>query len=148
MSWKWIPTKPLALNTALPGTVATDFETFRALRIPESERPAFLFSFPQLARQTPNLHFYRLIQLFNTPLLCLDSKDMGHHDFAYWKGVRPKVQMRNNYLYFWFFSDQNDDDLIVVEYGFDGGLTLRSEKKPAAKLQAFYQEICQRVELF
>lgn len=145
MRWKWIPEKPLPLTEALPITVFTDQVMFRSSQYAEGEKTAFQFSFPQLYRQTPDLHFYRLIQVLNTPLLCLDSRDMGRSEFAYWGGVRPKMVMRTSHLYFWFFRDQNDQDLIVGEFGFDGSFSLRTEKKPADQLQAFYSSICNHV---
>lgn len=145
MQWEWIPEPPLPLNQALPATVFTDQVLFRSNRCTELERIAFQFSFPQLFRQTPDPHFYRLIQVLNTPLLCLNSRDMGRSDFAYWQGVMPKVLMRESHLYVWFFRDQNDQDLIVAEYGFDGSFSLRTDKKPADQLQAFYLKICKHV---
>jgi hypothetical protein len=143
-----MPEKPLPLDQPLPDTCITDDALFRgsdAAMSGDSGLAAFRFSFPHLARQTPDLQFYRLIQVLNTPLLCLDSRDLGRADFAYWRGTRPAVQMRANYLYMWFFRDQNDQDLITAEYGFDGSFTLRSERKTTPELRGFYEELCREV---
>lgn len=146
--WQWIPEKPLPLDQPLPEIHICDGQLFRNQHPgpdEEAQLAAFRFSFPQLARQTPDLQFYRLIQVLNTPLLCLDSRDLGRADFAYWRGTRPAVHMRGHYLYLWFFRDQTDQDLIVAEYGFDGSLTLRSGKKAPAVLRRFYEELCSEV---
>jgi hypothetical protein len=142
LRWKWIPEQPVPINEALPKTRYRQDELFFAATPAREEEVAYRFSFPQLSRQTPDLRFYRLLQILNSPLSCLDSRDMGRSDFAYWEGVRPVVEMRNGHLYFWFFRDQNDNDLIVVEYGFDGSLTLRSERKESEQLATLYKEIC------
>lgn len=142
LRWRWIPEQPVPLNEALPKTFYRQDNLFFAAAPAKEEEVAYRFSFPQLSRQTPDLRFYRLVQILNSPLSCLDSRDMGRSDFAYWEGVRPAVDMRNGHLYFWFFRDQNDNDLIVAEYGFDGSLTLRSERKSTAQLASFYEEIC------
>lgn len=143
--WKWIPEKPLPLDQSLPDTLVSDAQALRRETADEKELAAFRFSFPHLAAQTPDLSFYRLIQVLNTPLLCLDSTDLGRSDFAYWRGKRPDVQMRGHYVYLWFFRDQNDRDLITAEYGFDGSFTLRSEQKSTAVLRRFYEELCREV---
>lgn len=142
LRWKWIPEQPVPITEALPKTFYRQDKIFFAATPPKEEDVPYRFSFPQLSRQTPDLRFYRLVQILNSPLSCLDSRDMGRSDFAYWEGVRPVVDMRNGHLYFWFFRDQNDNDLIVAEYGFDGSLTLRSERKTSKQLAAFYEEIC------
>ena len=142
LRWKWIPVQPVPISEPLPKTLYRQDNLFLGITPPESEHVPYRFSFPQLSRQTPDLRFYRLVQILNTPLSCLDSRDMGRSDFAYWEGVRPNVGMRHGHVYFWFFRDQNDDDLIVAEYGFDGSLTLRSENKTATQLRHFYEDIC------
>jgi len=142
LRWLWIPEKPLPLNQALPKTWMRNDNLFSTSDMSKDEEAAYRFSFPQLSKQTPDLRFYRLLQILNVPLCTLDSRDMGRSDFAYWEGVRPKVDMRHTHLYFWFFRDQNDFDLIVAEYGFDGSFTLRSEKKSKDHLATFFEEIC------
>jgi hypothetical protein len=142
LRWKWTPIQPVPIHIALPKSLYRDDSLFFAATPPQSEEVTYRFSFPQLARQTSDLRFYRLLQILNTPLSCLDSRDMGRSDFAYWEGVRPQVDMRHGHIYFWFFRDLNDDDLIVAEYGFDGSFTLRSEKKTSTQLASFYSEVC------
>ena len=145
LRWKWIPEQPVPINEVLPESCYRQDDLFFAATPANDEEVAYRFSFPQLSRQTPDLRFYRLVQILNSPISCLDSRDMGRSDFAYWGGIRPKVDMRNGHIYFWFFRDQNDQDLIVVEYGFDGSLTLRSERKSSAQLAGFYAEICESI---
>lgn len=142
LRWKWIPEQPVPINEELPTTFYRQDKLFFAATPASVDEVAYRFSFPQLSRQTPDLRFYRLLQILNSPLSCLDSRDLGRSDFAYWGGVRPAVDMRNGQLYFWFFRDQNDQDLIVIEYGFDGSLTLRSERKNEEQLAVFYKRIC------
>ncbi len=145
VEWQWLPEPPPGLERPLPTTSFRDDPAFRGVAVAESERAAFRFSFTQLALGTPDLHFYRLIQLFNTPLLSLTTRDAGRSQFAFWRGAAPTFRDEFRSAHFWFFRDQTDRDLVVAEYAFDGGLVLYSEKKPAAELARRHAQIISRL---
>jgi len=142
MTWQWLPVPPWPLTRPLPARSHRDDLAFLAGTLAdEAAMAAFRFSFPQLARQTPDLRFYRLIQLFNTPLRSLTTRDAGRSGYAYWQGRIPSFRDEFRWAHFWFFEDANDRDTVVVEYGFEGGLTLWSEGKNDADLAARYARI-------
>jgi hypothetical protein len=145
MRWRWLPIPPLPLAQALPPRSVRKDDVFRVAPRPEAERAAFNFSFPTLSRQTKDLHFYRLIQIFNTPLRSLSSRDAGRSQFGYWQGRMPSFASESWWAHLWFYGDKQDGDLIVVEYGFEGGLTLWSRTKTEDDLWERYREICAAV---
>lgn len=146
IQWRWTPVPPLPLTEALPPVAHRDDALFLATEPPVAEMASFRFSFPQLAKQNPDLRFYRLIQIFNTPLLSLSTRDAGRNAFAYWRGV-PPMAFRDEFkwAHLWFFKDGDDGDDLVVEYGFEGGLTLHSRLRTRQELVTRYAEICRRV---
>ncbi len=147
VGWRWIPVPPLPLDARLPPTRHRNDGAFRGIAVQEAERPAFRFSFPQLAQETPDLHFYKLIQIFNTPLFSMTSRDAGRSSFAYWGGSSPCFIGDQRFAHFWFFEDQLDKDRLALEFGFDGGFSLYSAKKSASELALRHAEIVRRLSL-
>lgn len=145
VAWRWLPVPPLPPSERLPTRQFRDDAAFRAVAHPEALRPAFRFSFPQLAQETPDLHFYGLIQLFNTPLFSMTSREAGRSSFAYWGGTSPCFIGEQRFAHFWFFEDQLDRDFLALEFGFDGGFVLHSRKKEAEELAARHAEIVRRL---
>jgi hypothetical protein len=145
MQWQWLPRAPLPLDSALPATAVCDDAAFRAASQDPRLEPVYRFSFAPLAAQTPDLHFYRLVQHFNTPLLTMSRKDAGRSRYAYWQGETPAERIKGGFAYFWFFDDRSDGDLIVLEYDFDGRFTLRSARKTAAALRGYYDAVCRKL---
>lgn len=145
VGWRWIPVPPLPIGDRLPPESYRDDAAFRAVEHPEALRPAFRFSFPQLAQETPDLHFYGLIQLFNTPLFSMTSREAGRSSFAYWGGAAPCFIGEQRFAHFWFFEDQIDRDFLALEFGFDGGFVLRSRLKDARELAVRHAEIVRRM---
>ena len=143
VQWQWRPKPPTPWSEALPKVEYRHDDLFLATTVHESEMATFNFSFPQLAKQTPDLRFYRLIQIFNTPLLSLSTREAGQSGFAYWRGASPKFRDDFRWAHFWFFNDASDGDTLVVEYGFDGGLILHSEIKSPDELANRYGLIIQ-----
>lgn len=145
VGWRWLPVPALPVDQRLPLTNFRDDAAFRSVDHPESLRPAFRFSFPQLAQATPDLHFYGLIQIFNTPLFSMTSREAGRSSFAYWGGTSPCFIGEQRFAHFWFFEDQVDPDLVALEFGFDGGFVLHSRNKSATELAARHAEIVKRL---
>lgn len=133
--WQWLPTQPPSLTTPLPPAKFRDDAAFRGQVIDPSEMTTYQFSFPQLSSQTADLHFYRLIRVFNTPLLSITPRDSGRSDHALWSGIAPVFVGTNPWAHLWFFADQTDGDTIAVVYGFDGGFTLHATLKDGSELE-------------
>jgi hypothetical protein len=143
-----MPVAPLPLDQALPdGAVYGDTAALRAVEVPETELATFRFGFPRLARLTPDLHFYRLVRVLNTPLLSLTSREAGRSGFAYWRGEMPTFRDDIRWAHFWFFEDQTDGDSVVVEYGFSGDVVIRSQKKTTAELATRYAALVAQAAL-
>lgn len=146
LRWQWLPVPPLPLQSALPGTPVDDDAAFgRALPDDAAEDAAYRFSFPQLARMTPDRRFYRLMQLFNTPLMTVTSREAGRSQFAYWGGTMQAMMDDHRYAHFWFFRDQTDGDLVVLEHSFTAMLRVRSATKTEPALRLVLAEIIDRV---
>jgi hypothetical protein len=150
IAWQWLPRAPLPLDQRLPDVCWRDAAAFvlaDELRGPEAAavEAAYRFGFAQLARQTPDLRFYRLVQLLNTPLLSVTTRDAGRSGYAYWGGVAQEIPADHRVAHLWFFDDATDGDLVVVEYAFNGSLVLRSQKKAPELLRERYEAICARV---
>lgn len=145
VAWKWLPVPPLPVDGRLPETKHQDDAAFRSFTVPEAERVAFKFSFPQLALQTPDLHFYKLIQLFNTPLYSMTSREAGRSGFAYWGGASPCFIGEQRFAHFWFFADGTDGDRLVLEFGFNGAFVLHSARKSTDELRVRHAEIVRRL---
>lgn len=146
IQWRWLPRPPVPLGEALP--VAAKWEDaaqFRTSAQDERLWPLYRFNFTQLSEQTPDLSLYRLVQHFNTPLISLSRREAGRHRYAYWQGDTPLDRMRDGYAYFWFFDDQNDGDLIVLEFDFEGRFVLRSQLKKIGDLKPYYDAICEKI---
>lgn len=145
--WQWQPVPPFPTSEPLPPHKVRDDALFHAVEPQASDMASFRFSFPQLSKQTPDLRFYRLIQIFNTPLLSLSTREAGRSQFAFWNGVSPDA-FRDDFrwAHLWFFKDANDGDDLAVEYGYEGGLTLYSRRKSQVDLTSRYAEICRRLK--
>lgn len=150
IAWRWLPRAPLPPGAAFPSRRVRFPELFRGEPLVDGagEWAAYRFNFAQLAKMTPDLALYRLIRLFNTPLSTVSTREAGHAQWAYWQGhvqtIAP-LPGAEACAHLWFFDDQTDGDLVVLEYGFDGELTLRSEKKGEAVLKGRYEAIVARV---
>lgn len=149
IDWQWLPVPPRQWTEALPVVQFRDDASFLSVESsdPAKEMTTFQFSFPQLSKQTPDLRFYKLIQVFNTPLLSLSSREAANAGFAYWRGVSPQFRDDRRWAHFWFFRDAGDQDDVVVEFGFDGGLVLYSEKKSVTEVAAKFQKVVERLTL-
>jgi hypothetical protein len=146
--WRWRPAPPpdpLQPTAELPPNSYRDDAAFRAAPRPAAETAAFARSFAQLARQTPDSHLYRLVQIFNTPLLSLTSRDAGRSEFRLWRGARPSFDGGSRWAYLWFFTDETDGDDVAVEFGFEGGLTLWSRLKDRDELARRYAVLTGRI---
>jgi hypothetical protein len=139
--WQWIPVPPRPTNARLPRVAFRDDPAFLAVRPDERAWAPFRFSFPQLAKLTPDLRFYRLIQSFNTPLLSMSTREAGHSAFAYWGGAFPAFRDEFRWAHYWWFEDRTDGDTVALEYAFDGGLCLYAETKPKSDLAARHAAI-------
>lgn len=150
LRWNWLPERPLPLDQRLPVLAYRDDAAFRPTTSTfDPQDPellgAYRFNFSTLAKQSPDLRLYRLVQLFNTPLFSMTTRDAGRSSFAYWHGKSPEMPGDHQHAHFWFFRDGRDQDLVVLEYGFDQGLVLRSESKSRDVMRRLYDEICIRV---
>ncbi len=150
IAWGWRPKAPPALESALAQRKVRRPALFRAGGLEGSavEWAAYRFNFAQLAKMTPDLALYRLVRLFNTPLLTVSTREAGHANWAFWQGhVQPIVPPAGGVAgaHLWFFDDASDGDVVVLEYGFDGELTLRTALKPLQQLERRYAQICARV---
>lgn len=138
---RWLPCEPLRAGSALPQQAFYDPETFRAGRLDDALWPAFRFNFSQLSLQTPDLYFYRLVRLFNTPLVSMSPKDARTTQYALWGGRAPAGADGKGYCHLWYFRAQADDALIALEYGYDGIFTVRSEQRSLVELAEIHREI-------
>ena len=145
--WGWMPQPAWALDRALPSANWRDDDAFFAIMPPAEDAVAYGGSFPQLSQLTPDLRFYRLVRVFNTPLRSLHTREAGRAGHAYWGGAHPELDGEGRWAHLWFFKDQNDGDNVVIEYSFAGRLILRAEKKSPAALETFYSAICQRLAI-
>ncbi len=143
--WGWMPQAAWAVHRPLPPTVWQDDAAFLAIAPDPAERAAYSGSFPQLSQLSPDLRFYRLVRIFNTPIRSITTKEAGHAEYAYWGGVHQDLPDDHRWSHLWFFKDEHDGDDIVLEYTFARRLRLRSAKKAAAALAAFYTTICARL---
>ena len=170
IAWRWRPLAPWPLAQALPQRKVRNDALFSLLPsevdlVGQSESAhtgaleekaewgAYRAAFNRLAALTPDLRLYRLIRLFNAPLLSLSTRDAGHVQWAPWQGkVEPFLveQAGEPRAHLWFFGVEGDAkatdaDVVVLEYTFDAGLCLRADSKPLAYLHKRYDAICRRI---
>ena len=134
----WLPCQPLRGSSALPRQSFCDAETFRQVAIDEALWSGYRFGFAQLAEQTPDLHFYQLVRLFNTPLVSLSSKDARTAQYALWGGRAPAGADGTSYCHLWYFRAQVDQALIALEYGYDGNVAMRCDQRSLVELKEAY----------
>jgi hypothetical protein len=148
IQWQWRPRPPLPSSEALPQRTARQPELFAPISGSDAEWAAYRFNFAQLAKMTPDLRLYRLVRLFNTPLSTMSTREAGHAGWAYWQGhvqaITP-VAGGEACAHLWFFDDGRDGDTVVLEYGFDAQLSLRTLVKPREQLDKRLREIAARV---
>ena len=93
MRWQWQPMPPVKLDMPLPQQYFYSDSTLLSVQFDAIKSAglvsAYRFSFPQLFAQTPNLVLYKLLQIFNTPLIALSRREAGRARFAYWHGEAP-----------------------------------------------------------
>jgi hypothetical protein len=137
----WLPRAPLRGDAALPTAAFRDEAAFRARPLDEALWDPYRFNFAQLAKQTPDLHFYRLVRLFNTPLVSMSPKDARSTQYALWGGRAPAGAEGQGYCHLWYFDDQADRALVALEYGYDGRFAVRSDCRSPDELQRLHAEI-------
>ena len=130
----WLPCQPLKGSDALPTQAFSDPEALRAGPVDESMWPVYRFNFAQLAEQTPDLHFYQLVRVFNTPLVSMSPKDARTTQYALWGGRAPAGAEGKGYCHLWYFRALTDQALIALEYGYDGIFSVRSDARSVAEL--------------
>lgn len=153
LKWRWLPVPAWPLDRGLPPIMIDDpvvsgeprpaFDEAGAPTCDEGR--VFRFSFPQLSVETPDLRFYRLIQIFNTPLLSVTTRDAGRTAYALWHGKQHATREDGRFAHLWFFKDETDGDDVVLEYGFNGAFRAYSRVKSPVELTARYRTIASRL---
>lgn len=148
LRWQWLPEPAPPLDLPFAERTARAGETFLAHDPSPQEWAAYRFNFAQLARLTPDLRLYRLVRIFNTPLLTMTTREAGHAQWRYWHGKIQKLTPPEGgepVAHLWFFADQSDGDHLVVEYGFDGTLAMRTQTKQMQALRRRLEIVLERL---
>ena len=115
-------------------------------QFPDDAMAAYRAGFASVAEQTPDLHLYRLIQIFNTPLLNIPLYKANDFNYSFWKSIGYKSMPAGSTCHIWTFQRQECSSLVIPEFRFDGLFSLHSPTLSVEQLAEAHQQVCQLVQ--
>jgi hypothetical protein len=121
---QWIPVSPFDLDESQSRFSANALFRARSWEQDSELKKQYEFNFPRLSVMTPDLHFYKLVRVLNTPLKSIKSANEAFH-------------------HLWFFRAAIQDRIVLAEYSPEGEFFLSYKDHPVDDvLRQAYERIC------